>query len=194
MSFLSVVITQRNIFEVLYTGSMRATLSSNNDLSTEHDLIQRLGDSLPLIDAVSLDDGAKVCNFISIKNGVPSISYQVETLSITDGEVMGSERGDVVEVYCLDDLTQHPEKVQKVAAIVFTPEVKAAEQARLDAIEAERIAAAEKAEAEAEAKRIEAEKQAVENAAAAKVERIRKQEEFQAAVAAEVERQLAAKA
>jgi len=78
------------------------------------------------------------------------------------------------ESYQYDLLSEAPEAPQKVkdfVAIVKTPEL----IAELEAEEAERIAAKAEAEAEAEA------------------EAIRKQEEFQAAVAAEVERQLEAK-
>ena len=77
----------------------------------------------------------------------------------------------------LSEAPEAPQKVKDFVAIVKTPEL----IAQLEAEEADRIAAEEKAAAEA-----------VKNAAAAEVERIRKQEEFEAAVAAEVARQLKA--
>ena len=52
-------------------------------------------------------------------------------------EVVKSSRRQPVVVDCLEDITQHPEKVQKFASIVFTPKVKAAYIASLPRVEVE---------------------------------------------------------
>jgi len=171
----------------------RSVCDSRQDLSQAPQLVQDIAAEFPFTEHTNPDGACCWADFIRVVDAERHhICYQESKYIYKDGAVTTQQKQPVAVVHCLDDLSEHPEKVQRFCNIVFTDEVKAAEQARLDAIEAERIAAEEKAAAESEAKRIEAEKQAVENAAAAEIEAIRKQEEFQAAVAAEVERQLKA--
>jgi len=163
--------------------NLRSVVDSTQDLSEAPQLVQAIAAAFPFNEHTNPDGACCWADFIRVVDAERHhICYQESKYIYKDGAVTTQQKQPVVVVHCLDDLSEHSEKVQRFCNIVFTPEVKAAEQARLDAIEAERIAAEEKAE-----------QKAIEDAAAAELDRIAAQEAFDAKVLAEVERRLEAK-
>lgn len=114
-------------------------------LSNEFDLVKTAVAAFPLIEQVyeeepprpviDLADGYhKVCTMIRIlARSQSSISYRMESWTVKNKRVTASQGLPKGLVHCLDDLTEHPAKVQDAAAVFFTTDVKAAAQSEIDA-------------------------------------------------------------
>lgn len=121
--------------------NLRGVVDSRQDLSEAPQIVQDIALEFPFTEHTNPDGVCCWADFIRVVDAERHhICYQESKYIYKDGAVVTQQKQPVVVVHCLDDLSNHSEKVQKFCNVVFTPEVKAAEQSRLDAIEAERIA------------------------------------------------------
>jgi hypothetical protein len=152
LEFNLVEITQNNEIVVRYIdikqsedlGARRFVrdVVKHHNYDNMPEFAQLIYDSFPYAEP-SLPDGvhevATMVRILADENRRHMIRYNLVKQAWENGEIVAVEKAGKPVVTCLCDLSEHPEKVQRVAEIVFTDEVKAKAQAEKD--EAERIAA-----------------------------------------------------
>lgn len=116
--------------------NLRGVVDSTQDLSEAPQLVQDLAAEFPFTEHTNPDGACVWADFIRVVDAERyHICYQESKYIYKDGAVTTQQKQPVVVVHCLDDLSKHPEKVQRFCNIVFTAEVKAAEVKRqLEAI------------------------------------------------------------
>ena len=128
-------------------GYRKCVNGSEVHFHDDEPLIQALGEALeyvrPATEGIPSEiimpytDGVhELVDLIRIHNSERQhFMYELSAFLIESNRQQGHEILERVVVTCLDDLTVHPEKIQKVAALIFTPEVKAAYIASLPTVD-----------------------------------------------------------
>ena len=115
----------------------RSSINSNENLTEAPELVQLIAEEFRKFD---LPDGRhNVPTRIRIhETDRNKILYFNASVLVESGDVIDrTVNKDYEELFCLDDPTGHPEKVQNVAQLIFTDEVKAAYVASLPRVEVE---------------------------------------------------------
>ncbi|MDB4351938.1 hypothetical protein OAA60_00730 [Porticoccaceae bacterium] len=158
----------------------RRVVKSTDDLSDQPEIVKTLAAAFPYDDSVKRDgvnSDVEMIRILADENKRAEVRYDEVVSKVSGGKVVASERKQPKIANALDDLSTLPSKVQQVAAIIFTDSVKATEQAKVDAI------VAEKERAEVERVRVAAERETAKQEAEATAAKA-----FSDAVAAEVSR------
>tara|TARA_R110000782_G_C14636363_1_gene395058 strand:+ start:187 stop:609 length:423 start_codon:yes stop_codon:yes gene_type:complete len=133
-------ITEKNVIQIRdlndiegITSFSRRTTNSEQDLSSECEMVQDMAILFPLIAPVTHDDGA-IFDVSLIKfacNDPANFVYKPVKHAIRGGEIVASQKEPAVQVNALTDLSELPAKVQALGNYLFTDEVKAAYLASL---------------------------------------------------------------
>ena len=122
-----------NIRELITTGTgddalnryHRRSTNSTMDLTCETDLVVKIAGEFPLSKDVHPDGNHRDISLIKIDPSRPyEFRYDISIHSVENGETVCSERKPPIIVDCLEDLSVHPAKVQKVGALLFDTHVK----------------------------------------------------------------------
>lgn len=108
--------------------NLRSVVDSTQDLTNAPQLVQDLAAEFPYTDHSTTNKDGACCwaDFIRVVDAERHhICYQETKYIYNGGVVESQQKQPVVVVTCLDDLSGHPEKVQRFCNVVFTPEVKA---------------------------------------------------------------------
>lgn len=136
MKLLAVELVYDNQIQVLsdvstdeIPGKHRCTINSESvGLSNQSELVQKITTEFPFTEFENPKGFCSHVDYIQFATANPS-KLVYRTFNYIHGEsreVLKQERAETMVADCLEDITQHPEKVQKFASIVFTDEVKAA--------------------------------------------------------------------
>lgn len=104
-----------------------------------HPILKAVSQAFPMAEFKNPDGPCEHADFIRVMFNDPSqIRYNITRYAYAnETEVLKATKMRAVGVDCLEDLSAHPEKVQKFCNIVFTPEVKAQYIASLPRVEVE---------------------------------------------------------
>ena len=114
----------------------RGIVDSTQDLSEAPELVKALAAEFPWTEHTNPDGACCWADFIRVVDAERyHLAYQLSDYIYKDEKVSKQAKRPVIEVDCLEDITAHPEKVQRFAALIFTPEVKAAYIASLPTVD-----------------------------------------------------------
>ena len=114
----------------------RGGCDSTQDLSEAPELVKALAAEFPFTEHTNPDGACCWADFIRVVDAERyHLAYQLSDYIYKDGEKTKQAKRPVIEVDCLEDITAHPDKVQRFAALIFTPEVKAAYIASLPTVD-----------------------------------------------------------
>ena len=114
----------------------RGCCDSTQDLSEAPELVKALAAEFPWTEHTNPDGACCWADFIRVVDAERyHLAYQLSDYIYKDEKVSKQAKRPVIEVDCLEDITAHPEKVQRFAALIFTPEVKAAYIASLPTVD-----------------------------------------------------------
>jgi len=115
----------------------RCVVDSRQDLTNAPQLIQDIAAAFPFTEFENPDGACCHADFIRVLDGNRgAVRYNIFEYIYKNGtEVDKRSTRPSVVVDCLEDITAHPEKVQKFCAVIFTPEVKAAYIASLPTVD-----------------------------------------------------------
>jgi|GEM_PF-4753319 len=123
----------------------RGCCDSTQDLSEAPELVKALAVEFPFTEHINPDGACCWADFIRVVDAERyHLAYQLSDYIYKDEKVSKQAKRPVIEVDCLEDITAHPEKVQRFAALIFTPEVKAAYIASLPTVDEPVIAERQK--------------------------------------------------
>ena len=114
----------------------RYGLDSHSDLTDYPQLVKDIVAAFPLVE-VEHGEGAHldVSKIRIMADSQGQFRYDVVAHIVENGKTVVCERHASIVVDCLEDITAHPEKVQKAAALIFKPEVKEAYIASLPTVD-----------------------------------------------------------
>ena len=124
LSFNNILQVRFKVYEGNTTENLRCSLDSRQDLSSAPQLVRDLAAEFPYEEFTNPDGPCSHVDFIRVLDSERyHILYQFSDYVYKDGQPRKQSKRRPVHVLCTDDLSIHPEKVQKFASLVFTPDV-----------------------------------------------------------------------